>query len=282
MAFIQDLYRYVLKPGMENSSDEVRPVAEHGMGSVYKAYDPLRDEIIALKIVRDEILKKQPHKAKRNFLAEAIAGARLGRESVHIVKVFDIGQFEDILYMAQEWVPGGNIVDLCGAVTLFKARTIIMQIGDAVQVAHKNGIIHCDIAPANILYDNRRDIYKLSDFGLLRLMNKTSISISGSSTFLTGGRRDYMPKEHFDFPDAIDHSTDVYALAVTLYVLITGELLPRDNGGKYVIPGSILVKGEKNRSAPFKVNSLLDEFIIRRRNEHTVDSFLEKVSSIPA
>ncbi|MCC6187635.1 MAG: serine/threonine protein kinase [Anaerolineales bacterium] len=252
------------------------------MGEVYKAYDPLRDEIVALKVIRDDILKKQADKAKRSFLAEAIAGARLGKECIHIVNVYDIGQFEDIFYMAQEWIPGGDIVELCGAITLFKARTIIMQIGNAVQSAARNGIVHSDIAPANILHDNRRDIYKLSDFGLLKLMSKTSISISGSSSLMTGGRRDFMPKEHFDAPATINHSTDVYALAVTLYVLTTGELLPRDGGGKYIIPGTIAVKGEKGRPAPFKINSLLDEFLVRRRDEHTIDSFLERVSSVPA
>lgn len=278
MASVADLYRYEII-SKDSGGKEPRPVAVHGMGSVYKAYDLLLDEIVALKIVRDEILKKQPEKAKRTFLAEAMAGARLGKECPHIVRVLDIGQLEDILYMSQEWLPGGNIEKLCGTVTLFTARTIILQIGNAVQVAHKNGIVHSDISPSNILFDSRRNVYKLSDFGLLKLMNKTSLSISGSSTFMTGGRRDYMPKEHFEDPSQINYSTDVYALAVTFYILLTGELPPKE-AGRYSMPGSIVVKGEENRQVS-KVKQLLDEFVIRRKDVHRIEQFLQSLYQLP-
>lgn len=279
MASVLDLYRYEIL-SRDSTGKEPRPVAEHGMGVVYKAYDLLLDEIVALKIVRDEVLRKQRDKARRSFLAEAIAGARLGKDCTNIVRVFDIGQMDDILYMGQEWVPGGNIAPLCGNVTLFKARTVCLQIGNAVRAAHKNGIVHSDIAPTNILYDNRRDIYKLSDFGLLKLVSKTSLSISGSSAFLTGGRLDYMPREHFDDPHQIGFSTDVYALAVTFYVLLTGELPPKQDG-RYSVPGIIEIKGDKNRKAPFRVNQLLDKFIVRRKDTHNIEEFLQELSAVP-
>ncbi|RME56931.1 serine/threonine protein kinase [Candidatus Parcubacteria bacterium] len=282
MASVTDLYRYEIV-SKDSEGKEPRPVAEHGMGVIYKAYDLLLDEIVALKVVRSEILTKQPKKAKRSFLAEAMAGARLGKQCPHIVKVLDIGQLEDILYMAQEWVPGGNIVRLCGKVTLFTAKSIILQIGNAVQIAHRNGIVHSDIAPANILFDSRRNIYRLSDFGLLKLMDKTSISISGSSTFMTGGRRDFMPKEHFDDPGQINYSTDVYALAVTFYVLLTGELPPKGRDGRpdrEKMPGTIEVKGEGGRKVS-KVIPLLDEFIFRHKDTHRIERFLQSLSQLP-
>lgn len=279
MASVADLYRYEII-SKDSTGREPRTVAEHGMGSVYKAYDLLLDEIVALKIVRDELLKKQKEKAKRSFLAEAIAGARLGRQCPNIVCVFDVGQMDDILYMGQEWVPGGNIVPLCGNVSLFKARTICLQIGHAVRVAHKNGIVHSDIAPPNILYDSRKDAYKLSDFGLLKLVSTTSLLIPGSSTFMTGGRKAYMPRDHFDDPHRINPSTDVYALAVTFYVLLTGELPPTQDG-LYIVPGVIEIKAEGNRKAPFKVNQLLDEFIVRHKDTQNIEQFLQSLSSIP-
>jgi serine/threonine-protein kinase len=279
MASVTDLYRYEII-SKDSTGKDPRPVAEHGMGVVYKAYDLLLGETVALKIVRDEVLRRQKEKAKRSFLAEAIAGARLGKECPNIVRVFDIGQVDDIFYMGQEWVPGGNIVPLCGNVTLFRARAICLQIGNAVRIAHKNGIVHSDVAPSNILYDSRRDICKLSDFGLLKLVSTTSLSISGSSAFLTGGRRDYMPKEHFDDPHQIGFSTDIYALAVTFYVLLTGELPPRDNS-LYVVPGVIEIKAEGNRRAPFRVNQFLDEFIVRRKDTQNIEQFLQALSSIP-
>lgn len=277
MASVADIYRYEII-SKDGTGKEPRPVAEHGMGSVYKAYDPLLDEYIALKVIRDEILKQQPEKAKRQFLAEAIAGARLGKECPHIVRVFDIGQLDDIFYMAQEWIPGGNITSKCGSVTLFEAKRIIFQIGNAVQVAHKNNIVHSDISPSNILFDSRRNIYKLSDFGLLKLMSKTSISILGSSKFITGGKRDFMPKEHFDDPSQINFSTDVYALAVTFYALLTGELPPKDRDK---MPGEIIVKGEANRHIT-TVKPLFDEFIIRRKDTHDIERFMTHLSRLPA
>lgn len=278
MASVTDIYRYEIL-SKDGEGKEPRPVAEHGMGIIYKAYDLLLDETVALKIVRDEILTQQPQKAKRAFLAEAMAGARLGKECPQIVRVLDIGQLEDILYLSQEWIPGGNITGLCGTVTLFKARTIILQIASAVEVAHGSGIVHSDIAPSNILFDSRRSVYKLSDFGLLKLMNKTSISISGSSAFMAGGRQDYMPREHFDDPNQINYSTDVYALAVTFYVLLTGAF-PQKEGGRYTLPGSVVIKGEGNREVT-KVKPLFDEFIIRRKDTHRIRQFSHSLSQIP-
>lgn len=277
MASVTDIYRYEII-SRDSTGKEPRPIAEHGMGSIYKAYDPLLDEYVALKIIRDEILKQQPERAKRQFLAEAIAGARLGKECPQIVQVFDVGQLDDIFYMAQEWIPGGNITSKCGSVSLSEAKRIIFQVGNAVQVAHKNNIVHSDISPSNILFDSRRNIYKLSDFGLLKLMSKTSTSISGSSKFITGGKRDFMPKEHFDDPGQINFSTDVYAMAVTFYILLTGELPPKD---REKMPGAIIVKGETNRQVT-TVKSLFDEFIIRRKDTHDIDRFMTNLSRLPA
>lgn len=280
MTIIDEIYRYEILS--RDTDDRPKPISEKGgLSLVYKARDLLEDRVVALKLIREEALSKQSKQIKTSFFASAVVGARLGKESIHIARVFDLGQLgDDGLYMAEEWVDGGDISDLCGQMSLHKVKSTMLQICDAVRVAHANGVAHCDIAPWNILYDTSRDRYVLTDFGLLRILNETTLVLSGKSLFAQGGRQDFMPVEHFHNQSLVGYSTDIYAMGVTMYFLLTGNLPQKDTTGRYITPGEILVAAE-NRKAPFRVNQIFENFVVLRKDNHTIEAFADRVSKIP-
>lgn len=208
-----NLYRYTV---------EDLPFAQGGMGDVYRAVDLLSQETVVIKTINTLRLSLD-EKTIRTFFKEAEASFRLGLLSDHIVKVTDIGHESGVHYMAQEYVSGGNLINRLGNVTGTEARKIINNILKALKVAHDHKIIHSDISPDNVLFDKRLGIYKLSDFGLLKIIE--SHLITRGLSLHRGGKPYYMPPAHYFDPDLINEQTDFYAIGVVYYQLLTGQIL---------------------------------------------------------
>lgn len=195
-----------------------RELGRGAMGVVYEAFDPLIERRVAIKTTRTDNFDQDNVLAMLNrFEREAKAAGRLNHPS--IVTIHDYGKDNDVAYIVMEFVPGKPLAAYLAEHAHFKPRDavrIVVQILDALEHAHYNGVVHRDIKPANILV--LRDFgIKVADFGIARL---------DSSTLTQTGHRlgtpQCMSPEQF-LGLEVDRRTDIFSTGVILYELLTGE-----------------------------------------------------------
>jgi serine/threonine-protein kinase len=186
-------------------------------------------------------------------------------------------------WFAPEKPEDGGRVDLSrriGDFSLAKAKVVMFEVCDALELAHGQGIVHSDIAPWNIIYDAANRVYKLSDFGLLKIVEECLVS-NGSGSLLVGGRRDYQPPEVRLDHRRINRASDVFALAVTLRVLLEGDGCLSYKGGQLTpTPRVVRIRNEQ-RDAPPQVHQLLARFIDNHTENDEVAEFAERLKRIP-
>lgn len=188
-------------------------IAKGGMGAVYKAKQRSLGRDVAIKILPPEVGLDPLF--RRSFETEARAMARLNHPN--LIGVYDTGAIEDMLFIVMEYVPGkslyhssyGKMVDPVQAVQL------IQGICAGLSHAHENGIIHSDIKPANILLTPKAEP-KIGDFGLARL-------VGSEGSGLVMGTPGYTAPEVLANPLVADHRSDLFAVGVILYELLTGQ-----------------------------------------------------------
>ncbi len=186
-----------------------------GMGIVLAAYDPAIDRTIAIKIIRPELAFDD--KIRARFIREARAAGRLHHPN--IVAIYDVGEHEGQPFIAMEYLPGHNLSELIEqrvSIPFLQKMHILMQVCDALAYAHAHGVIHRDIKPSNIriLPDGR---VKVMDFGVAKLVSERF-----TQTQVLMGTPHYMsPEQVRDEKERIDHRTDIFALGVVLFELMT-------------------------------------------------------------
>jgi serine/threonine protein kinase len=197
-------------------------IGKGGMGVVYRAErtgGPPGDDV-AVKIVTDFL---SPNDRKR-FKIEARTSASL--QHPNIVQVYDYGEVEDIHYVAMRLLPGGSLSERIEArrkktytpLPLSEVLAVARQIAAALDYAHSRGVIHRDIKPGNLLFDER-DVPYIVDFGVAKLtQNSTSMTTSGSVI----GTLPYVAPELLRGDEA-GPGVDQYALAATVYAMLTGH-----------------------------------------------------------
>jgi serine/threonine protein kinase len=193
---------------------------EGGMGVVYGAFDNRLERSVAIKFIRtDKIAPSDLDHLLKRFEREAKVLARF--DHTNIVTIYDYGEFQNQPYLVMQYLSGGSLKDLTGKKMPWgKALQITFEIANGLAYAHEAGILHRDIKPGNILMTQEGKI-KITDFGIARILE------SGDNTQLTAtgigiGTPDYMSPEQCMGMDANPQS-DVYALGVVLYELITGN-----------------------------------------------------------
>lgn len=187
-----------------------------GMGIVYKARDTMLDRIVALKVL-PPAFKTHPQ-ALDNFMREAKSAAALNH--VNIVTVYDVGEEAGDTYISMEYVEGRTVKELLvddGRIPYKAALVIAGQICKALQYAHENNVIHRDIKPSNIMWTDKKEV-KIMDFGLAKILKDVT-----NQTTRVAGTPYYMSPEQTK-GEGVDHRTDLYALGVTLFEMVTGEL----------------------------------------------------------
>jgi serine/threonine protein kinase len=189
-----------------------------GMASVHKAYQPSLDRFVAVKVL---FHSGDPQFAVR-FKREARAVAQL--QHPNIVQIYDYGEQESLLYLAMQYIENGrSLSDVMGQpMPPVRALQLIVRLLDALAYAHERGIIHRDIKPANILMP-APTWPMLADFGIARLggdnNHNTHLTLPGTAI----GTPAYMAPEQAA-GDPVDARSDLYALGVVLYELVTGRV----------------------------------------------------------
>lgn len=196
------------------------------MGRVFLARDPRINREVAIKAfdLANECAPEELDGARARFLREAEAAGRLNHPN--IVTIYDVGETDGIVYIAMEYVAGKRLSDYATAESLLPLRRVLELLASAAEAlhyAHRRGVVHRDIKPANIMYDSPSNTVKLTDFGTARLMDSARTRAG-----IVLGTPSYMSPEQLEGRNVNGH-TDLFALGVTLFQLLTGELPFRGN-----------------------------------------------------
>lgn len=192
-------------------------IGSGGMSVVYRAYDLKLDRPVTLKVLKDDYLADVD--LVERFPLEARAAAAIGH--TNIVSIYDFGQDEDICYIVLEYVDGASLKDYINKRAPFEDIIIIdiaIQVASGLAAAHRQGIVHRDIKPQNILVTKNATI-KVADFGIARVANSSTLPAGAGS----------MGSVHYSSPEQarngyLDHTTDIYSLGVCMYEMATGRL----------------------------------------------------------
>lgn len=197
-------------------------VGRGSMGTVYRGHDPYVDREVAIKVAHDEQLNDEEggDRYRKMFFNEAHTAGRLTHPN--IIGIYDAGVDGDTCYIVMELVEGGNTLkDFCRPENLLpveKVVEIIFKCAKALDYAHKQGVIHRDIKPTNILVTKDNDV-KIGDFSIAHLtkMDSTETMPMG----MVGSPRYMSPEQVTE--DYITSQTDLFSLGIIMYELLTGK-----------------------------------------------------------
>lgn len=194
-----------------------------GMGSVYKARQKSLRRMVAIKVLPPELSEDELRFPDR-FQGEAETMANLSHPG--IVAVHDFGNAGDgLLYFVMEFIDGTDVarrIERNGALPVDEALRITRAVCDALDYAHRHGVIHRDIKPANVLIDGEGRV-KVADFGLAKVAGHSQQS-GITRTNVAMGTQEFAAPEQLTPGAAVDHRADIYSLGVMLYQMLTGEI----------------------------------------------------------
>ena len=190
-------------------------LGQGGMATVYRAYDPLFEREVALKILKQEQLNDL--QVRERFERETKIIAKL--EQVAIVPVYDVGRDNDQLFFVMRYMAGGSLSERIqnGSLSLIDVADIIQRLAAALDYAHYKGVIHRDLKPGNILFDEYNNAY-ISDFGIAKL-SQTSTKLTNSGII---GTPTHMSPEQAR-GEEVDGRSDIYSLGVILFEMLSGQ-----------------------------------------------------------
>lgn len=188
-----------------------------GMSVVYRAYDPLFERDVTLKLMSVDLLG-QPDFHTR-FLQEAKTIAALDHPA--IVPVYDLGEEAGRPYFVMRYMTAGSLAEKLtdGPLSLADAARILTRLAPALDEAHAQGIIHRDLKPSNVLFDQWQEAY-IADFGIAKLSESTQhLTQTGAIV----GTPAYMSPEQIQGDVVLDGRSDIYTLGIMLFEMLTGS-----------------------------------------------------------
>ena len=233
----------------------INKIGNGGMATVYRATDLVLKRYVAVKILRDEFTTDEEF--IRRFETEAQSAARLTHPN--IVSIYDVGVDNGVYYIVMELIQGKTLKEIVveerGPLPWKWSVNVAIQIASALEMAHKNNIIHRDIKPHNIII-TEDGIAKVTDFGIAKAVSNSTITAFGT----TIGSVHYFSPEHArgGYTDA---KSDLYSLGVVMYEMVTGKV-PFDAD----TPVSVALKHmqedpvppiEENKNLPEAVNKII-------------------------
>lgn len=200
-----------------NRYELLEKIGEGGMAEVYKAKCNLLNRFVSVKILKSEYSKDKEFVDK--FKREALAVANLIDNN--IVNIYDTGTQGDINYIVMEYVNGNTLKEIIqkkGVLSNDDAINIALQIGRALECAHKNNIIHRDVKPHNILV-TEENVVKVTDFGIAKVTSSVTLT---NTNKIIGSAHYFSPEQAKG--SFIDCRTDIYSFGIVLYEMLTGKV----------------------------------------------------------
>ena len=173
----------------------VEQLGQGGMAVVYRAYDTHLERDVAIKVIRTDMIgSAMLDQMLKRFEREAKSLAKMKHRD--ILNIFDYGKFEDAPYLVMEYLPGGTLKELTGSPIPYQdAAKILLPVARALEYAHKKGVLHRDVKPANILITEEGEPL-LSDFGIAKILEtKQTIQLTGTGSGI--GTPEYMAPEQW-------------------------------------------------------------------------------------
>jgi serine/threonine protein kinase/Flp pilus assembly protein TadD len=198
-----------------------------GMATVYRAYQPGMDRIVAVKVMHPQYTDDPSFIERFKREARSVGALR----HPNIVQVIDFDVQDDEYYMVMEYIETETLksrLQKHGALPIREALVIARKLADALAYAHAHGMLHRDVKPANVLMSKTGEPI-LTDFGIAKLMNASGLTASGAAV----GTPAYMSPEA-GRSEPVDERTDVYSLGVMLYEMLSGQL-PFDADTPYAV-----------------------------------------------
>src|SRR5262245_28040287 len=212
----------VIKRGSVIASryEVLNPLGKGGMGMVYKAHDRVLEEDIAIKVLRADVARS-PEMARR-FRSEI----RLARKVSHrnVCRIHEYGEDQGVRYISMELIEGVDLKQVIrehkGGLPPLEAFEVSIQIAKGLQAIHDVGIVHRDLKAANLMRD-RRGIVKLMDFGIAKEENAAATAATAAGDIV--GTPEYMSPEQAR-GHKVDARSDIYALAVVIHEIFSGDV----------------------------------------------------------
>lgn len=203
----------------------IKQLGKGAMGVVYLGQDPRINRTTAIKTFRfgDDFEPAEAEKMKQKFFREAESAGTLSHP--HIVTIYDAGEEQDLAYIAMEYLDGDDLQKYTKKNNLLPMRKVLDHVADlaeALDYAHKKGIVHRDIKPANIML-LKSGVVKITDFGIARIT-----ASSQTQTGVVKGTPHYMSPEQIS-GEKVDGRSDIFSLGAMLFQLLTGEVPFRGN-----------------------------------------------------
>ncbi|MBI4123459.1 MAG: CHASE2 domain-containing protein [Betaproteobacteria bacterium] len=198
-----------------------KELGKGAMGVVYLGKDPKIGREVAIKTLAlaQEFEPEELAGAKERFFREAQTAGRLSHPN--IVTIYDTGEEHDFCYIAMELLKGGDLAAFTKPGTLLPLEmvvSIVARAADALGYAHREGVVHRDVKPANLMWHRDTDSLKVTDFGIARLT-----ASSKTKTGMVLGTPSYMSPEQLA-GKRVDGRSDLFSLAVALYQMLAGRL----------------------------------------------------------
>ena len=282
----------------------VAPIGEGGMGAVYRARDTRLDRTVAIKVVTGALAADPEFRQRLEAEARAIAALN----DPHICTIHDVGREGDLDYLVLEYLEGETLLERIrrdGALAPDLAIAIALQIGEALQRAHRTGIVHRDLKPGNVMLTQRAGSavphVKLLDFGLAArgaparptaldaslaatlapsMVSTRPPSATAASTPATGGMSgtlQYMAPEQVDGQPG-DHRADIFAFGCVLYEMLAGRKAYPGNSAVTVI--AAIMSSEPPPIASIATARPLVEHVLRRCLEKSVDRRWQDIGDV--
>ncbi len=221
----------------------IEEIGQGGMGRVYKANDQELGTTVVLKMIRPE-LSSRPGMIDQ-FRKETLLGRSVSHENV--VRIHDIGEIDKVRYISMDFIKGenlGELIQTSGTLTLSTCLHIATQVCQALRAAHKNGIVHQDLKPQNIMIGKSGRVFVM-DFGLAKSVGTSQAHRPGK----TSGTPKYFSPEQALGKES-DSRSDIYSLGVILYEMVTGDVPFKADG----VDGYIRKHAFEKPPLPSKLN----------------------------
>jgi len=209
----------LLERSIGDQYEIIRLLGRGGMGCVYLARERSLDRHVAIKVLNPELAIADAHRER--FRREAKIAARLNHPG--ILPLHSFGEIANLFYFVMAYVRGETLADRIlrdGALPWTEARRIFFEMADALECAHRNGVVHRDIKPANILLESTTGRAVLADFGISKIPGaRETITAAGAVL----GTPAYMSPEQVTGVSDIDARSDIYSLGIVAYVMLTGR-----------------------------------------------------------